>query len=75
MQGIYNYMPVASHVSRIYNVATVLWLSYTVHAMLFLIINFMYFYISTFRSMRALLLSLVFDDMLSTNVALSFALF
>lgn len=53
-------MPVANHVCRVYNVAAILRLWYAAHAMLFLIINFVYFCISSFRSMRALLFSLGF---------------
>jgi hypothetical protein len=35
MQGIYNYMPEANRVSRIYSVTANLWLQYMVHVMLF----------------------------------------
>ena len=35
MQGIYNYMPEANHVFRVYSVAAVLYLQFVVHVMLF----------------------------------------
>jgi len=35
MQGIYNYVPEANHVSRVYNVAVVLYLQFLLHVMLF----------------------------------------
>ena len=41
---IYNYIPVNNHVKA------VLWLQYVGHLMLFLMINVLHFYISTFRS-------------------------
>ena len=47
MQCICNYMLEANHISR---VADTLWLQYTVHVMLFPMINVLYFYITTFRS-------------------------
>jgi len=34
-QGIYNYIPVTNNVSRVYNVAAVLYLQYVLHVMLF----------------------------------------
>ena len=48
MQGIYNYIPEANHISRVYGVATVLWLQYLVHEMLFPMFNVLYFNISMF---------------------------
>ena len=51
-QGIYNYIPVTTHVSRAYNVAAVLYvyIQFVLHVMLFRMLNVLYFHISTFRS-------------------------
>jgi hypothetical protein len=35
MQGIYNYMPETNHVSRVYSVASMLYLEFMVHVMFF----------------------------------------
>ena len=35
MQGTYNCIPETNHVSRVYNVAAILWLQFTVDVMLF----------------------------------------
>jgi hypothetical protein len=35
MQCIYNYIPETNHVSRVYNVATVLYVHFMLHVMLF----------------------------------------
>jgi hypothetical protein len=35
MQGIYNYIPETNHVSGVYSVATVQYLQFMVHVMLF----------------------------------------
>jgi len=35
MQDIYNYIPETNHVSRVYNVAAVLYLQFVLHVMLF----------------------------------------
>jgi len=35
MQGIYNYTIKTNHVSRVHNVAAILWLQFMVHVMLF----------------------------------------
>ena len=54
MQGIYNYIPEKNHVSGVYSVAAALYLQFVLHLILFRILNmFLYFYISTFRSMCA----------------------
>jgi len=34
MRGIYNYIPEANHVSRVYSVAAVLYLQFVLHVML-----------------------------------------
>jgi len=35
MHGIYNYVPETNHVSRVYSVATILYLQFVPHVMLF----------------------------------------
>ena len=50
-QGIYNYIPKINHVSRVYNVAAILWLRSMLLVMLFQTKNIFYFHISTFWSM------------------------
>ena len=49
MQDIYNYVHETDHVFRVQIFTAFRWLQLTV--MLFSVINFLYFYISTFRSM------------------------
>ena len=48
----YNYIPETNHVSRVYNDAAILRLPFMAHAMVFPMINVLYFlaYISTLRS-------------------------
>ena len=53
MQGIYNYVPEANHVSRVYNAAALLWLQSILHVMLFPMLNVLHIYISTSRSVCA----------------------
>ena len=53
MQGIYTYIPEANYVPREYNVAAILLLLFMVLISLVPVLNLLYFYISTFRSMRA----------------------
>jgi hypothetical protein len=53
MRGIYNYVPETNHVFLVYNVIAILLLQFMVHVMLFPIINVLYIYISTLRSMCA----------------------
>jgi hypothetical protein len=48
MQGIYNHIPETHHVSRVYNIAGILYLQYVIHVMLFPMLNVLYFYMSTF---------------------------
>jgi hypothetical protein len=50
---IYNYIPNTNRTSRVYNVATILKLTFMVHITLFPILYLLYFYISTFRSVCA----------------------
>ena len=51
MHGIYNYIPETNHVSSVYSVAAVLCLQSMLHVMLLPVLNVLYFYISTSRSM------------------------
>ena len=47
-QNIYNNIPDTNYVSRVYNVAAILWLQFMVHVMLVAVTNVWYLYISTF---------------------------
>jgi hypothetical protein len=47
IKGIYNHIPQTTYVSKVYNVAAVLWLQFMIYVVLFLIINGLYFYIIT----------------------------
>jgi len=53
MQGIYTYIPEANYVPREYSVAAILLLLFMVLIPLVSVLNLLYFYISTFRSMCA----------------------
>jgi len=53
MQGIYTYIPETNYVPREYNVATILLLLFMVLISLVSVLNLLYFYFSTFRSMCA----------------------
>jgi hypothetical protein len=53
MEDISNYIPETNHISRVYKVAASLYLRFIIHVMLFPMLNILYFYISTFRSMCA----------------------
>ena len=53
MQGIYTYIPQTNYVSREYSVAAILLLLFTVLISIVPVLNLLYFYISTFRSMCA----------------------
>ena len=53
MQGIYNYTPETNHVSKVCNIAVALCLGYMVRVMLLTVINVLYLYINSFRSMYA----------------------
>jgi len=54
MQGIYTYIPETNYVPKEYSVAAILLLLFMVLISLFSVLNLLYFYISTFRSMCAL---------------------
>jgi len=53
MQGIYTYIPETNYVPREYSVADILLLLFMVLISLVSVLNLLYFYISTFRSMCA----------------------
>ena len=53
MQGIYTYIPETKYVPREYSVAAILLLLFMVLISLVSLLNLLYFYISTFRSMCA----------------------
>ena len=53
MQGIYTYIPETNYVPREYNVAAILLLLFMVLISLVSVLNLLYFYMSTFRSMCA----------------------
>ena len=53
MQGIYTYIPETNYVPREYSVAAILLLLFMVFISLVSVLNLLYFYISTFRSMCA----------------------
>jgi len=52
-RGIYTYIPETNYVPREYSVAAILLLLFMVLILLVVVFNLLYFYISTFRSMRA----------------------
>jgi hypothetical protein len=51
MQGIYTYIPETNYVRRAYSVAAILLLLFMVLISLVSVLNRLYFYISSFRSM------------------------
>jgi len=53
MQGIYTYIPETNYISREYSVAAILLLLSMVLISLVSVLNLLYFYISTFRSIWA----------------------
>ena len=53
MQGIYTYIPETIYVPREYSVAAILLLLFMVLISLLSVLNLLYFYISTFRSLCA----------------------
>jgi len=74
MQGIYTYIPETNYVPREYSVAAILLLLFLVLLSLHPVLNVLYFYINTFRSMCAVpnmavfcsSLTACFPDMLIT---------
>ena len=57
MQGIYTYIPETNYVPREYSVAAILLFLFVVLISLVPVLNLLYFYISTFRSMCAVFCS------------------
>jgi len=55
IQGVYGYIPETNHVYMVLIVVDILKLKFRVHIMLFSVLNVLYFYICTFRSMCATL--------------------
>jgi len=53
MHGFYNYIPESHYVPRVYSVAAILLWLFMVPITLVSVLNLLYFYISTFRSMCA----------------------
>ena len=52
MQDIYIYIPERNLIARVYNVATVRYLQFVLHVMIFPKMSVLYFYIRTSRSTR-----------------------
>ena len=66
MQGIYIYIPETNYVPREYSVAAILLLVFMVLISLVSVLNLLYFYISTFRSMCAVPSMAVFCSSLTS---------
>ena len=66
MQGIYTFIPETNYVPREYSVAAILLLPFMVLISLVSVLNLLYFYISTFRSMCAVPNMAVFCTSLSS---------
>jgi len=66
MQGIYTYIPEKNSVPREYSVASILLLLFMVLISLVSVLNLLYFYISTFRSMCAVPSMAVFCSSLTS---------
>ena len=66
MQGIYTYIPETNYVPREYSVAAILLLLFMVLISLVPVLNLLYFYISTFRSMCAVPSMAVFCSSLTS---------
>jgi len=58
MQAIFTYIPETNYVPREYGVAAILLFLFMVFIWLVSVLNVLYFYINTFRSMGAVLLLL-----------------
>jgi len=56
MQDIYTYIPETNYVPREYSVAAILLLLFMMHISLVSVLNLLYFYISTFRSICAVII-------------------
>ena len=66
MHGIYTYIPETNYVPREYNTAAILLLLFMVLISLVSVLNLLYFYISTFRSMCAVPKMAVFCSSLTS---------
>jgi len=66
MQGIYTYIPETNYIPREYSVAAILLLLIIVLISLVSVLNLLYFYISTFRSMCAVPNMAVFRSSLTS---------
>ena len=66
MQGIYTHIPETNYVPREYSVAAILLLLFMVLMSLVSVLNLLYFYISTFRSMCAVPNMAVFCNSLTS---------
>ena len=66
MRGIYTYIPETNYVRKEYSVATILLLLFMVLISLVSVLNLLYFYISTFRSMCAVPNTAVFWSSLTS---------
>jgi len=66
MRGIYTYIPETNYVPSEYSVAAILLLLFMVLLSLVSVLNLSYFYISTFRSMRAMPNMVVFCSSLTS---------
>ena len=76
MQGIYTYIPETNYVPREYSVAAIPLLLFIVLISLVSVLNPLYFYISTFRSMRAVPNMAVFcSSLISCFLGMLFAYF
>jgi len=67
MQGIYTYIPETNYVPREYNVVAILLLLFMVFISSDSVLNLLYFYISTFRSMCAVPNMAVFCSFLTSS--------
>ena len=67
MQGIYTYIPETKYVPREYSVVVILLLLFMVLISLVSVLNLLYFYISTFRSMCAVPNMAVFCSSLTSH--------
>ena len=68
MQGIYTYISETKYVPRKYSVAAILLLLFMVLISLVSVLNLLYFYISTFRSMCAVPNMAVFSSSLTSCI-------
>jgi len=66
MQVIYTYIPETNHIPREYSVAAILLLLFMVLISLVSVLNLLYFYVSTFRSMCAVPNMAVFWSILTS---------